>query len=296
MKNNIIRRFCSSKESSDPVWNEFVAPYRKTLDMGNYTIHYIDIGQGEPVVMLHGMTLSTYSWRNNVQALLDVGFRVILIDLPGHGRTDIPSDSFSYAVENIAKDVITMINKLGIEQFNLIGHSMGAGLTLYTSIHYPQHVKKAIVVDAPAFGPPRRLLMTYPGMTSFASAFFGRWTVKLNMKAMYYNDNLVVKELIDEYTLQIRKDGYWKMFSALSNQYFSSKFYEMQSAYESIALPVCIIWGEKDAWLPCNTGPRLQDCISNSQLLTVPDSGHNPHEECPECVNSVVVEFLMKHD
>jgi pimeloyl-ACP methyl ester carboxylesterase len=76
--------------NDDPKWNTFVTPHRKTMDMGNYTIHYIDIGQGEPVVMLHGMTLSTYSWRNNVQALLDAGFRVILVALPGHGQTDIP--------------------------------------------------------------------------------------------------------------------------------------------------------------------------------------------------------------
>jgi pimeloyl-ACP methyl ester carboxylesterase len=277
-------------------WNTFVTPHRKTMDMGNYTMHYIDIGQGEPVVMLHGMTLSTYSWRNNVQPLLGAGFRVILVDLPGHGQTDIPPEPYSYAGDNIAKNVIQMIDKLGIDQFNLMGHSMGAGMTLYMSIHYPQRVNKAIVIDAPAFGPPRRLLLTYPGMTAFASAFFGRWTVKMNMKAMYYDDSLVVKEMIDEYTRQIRKDGYWNMVSALSHQYFSSKFYKMQSAYQSMPVPVCIIWGEQDSWLHCSTGNKLQERIPNSRLITVPDCGHNPHEECPESVNPVIVEFLTKHD
>jgi len=266
------------------------------MDMGNYTMHYIDIGQGEPVVMLHGMTLSTYSWRNNVQSLLDAGFRVILVDLPGWGQTNIPPEPYSYAVDNLAKDVIEMINKLGIDQFNLMGHSMGAGMALYISIHYPQRVNKAIVIGAPAFGPPRRLLLTYPGMTAFASTFFGKWTVKLNMKAMYYDDSLVVKEMINEYARQIRKDGYWNMVSALSHQYFSSKFYEMQSDYQSMTVPVCIIWGEQDSWLPCSTGNKLKECILNSRLLTVPNCGHNPHEECPERVNPIVVEFLTTND
>ena len=125
-----------------------------------------------------------------------------------------------------------------------------------------------------------------------------RWkaTVKLNMKAMYYDDSLIVKEMIDEYTCQIRKDGYWNMFSALSHQYFSSKFYEMQSAYHPTAMPLCIIWGEQDAWLPLDTAYTLHERIPNSRLLTVPDCGHNPHEECPERVNPFVVEFLTKHD
>ncbi len=293
---NIVRRFRSPIGAGDPMWHTFVTPHRKTLDMGDYTMHYIDIGQGEPVVMVHGYSLSTYSWRNNVQALLDAGFRVIFVNLPGHGRTDIPPEPYPYTIEQISSDIVTMANKLGLEQFHLIGHSLGAGLTLYTSFHYPQYVRKAIVIDPPAFGPPRRLLLTYPGMTFVASAFFGRWTVRLNLKAMYHDDSLVVEELIDEYTRPTHKDGFWIMLSALSHQYFSSKFYEMQSAYHPTAMPLCIIWGEQDAWLPLDTANKLYERIPNSRLLTVPDCGHNPHEECPERVNPFVVEFLTKHD
>jgi len=59
-------------------WHAFVTSHRKTLDMESYTMHYIDIGQGESVIMVHGVMLSAYSWRNNAQALLDAGFRVIV--------------------------------------------------------------------------------------------------------------------------------------------------------------------------------------------------------------------------
>ena len=71
------------------------------------TIPYItiDIGQGEPVVMVHGMMLSAYSWRNNIHALLDAGLRVILIDLPGHGQTDIPPEPYPYTIEQISSDI-----------------------------------------------------------------------------------------------------------------------------------------------------------------------------------------------
>ena len=61
-------------------------------------------------------------------------------------------------------------------------------------------------------------------------------------------------------------------------------------------MPLCIVWGEQDAWLPVDIANRLHQRIPNSRLLTVADSGHNPHEESPESVNPVIVEFLTKHD
>ena len=132
-------------------------------------------------------------------------------------------------------------------------------------------------------------LLTYPGMTFVAAIFFGRWTDKLNLKAMYYDDSLVVDEMIDEYTRPTQKDGFWNMLSALSHQYFSSRFDQMQNNYHRSEIPLLIVWGEKDAWVPLDTANKLHERIPNSRLLTVPNCGHNPHEECPERVNPVVV-------
>lgn len=255
---------------------------------------YIDIGQGDPLVMVHGFSLCAYTWRNNVHALLDAGFRLILIEMPGHGQSDIPSSSYPFTVEQIAHDIVTLTRGIGLESFHLIGHSLGAGLALFISTHYAQSVRNAVVVAPPAFGPPRRLLLTYPGMTALASVFFGRWTVKANMKAMYYDDDLIDAEIIDEYALQINKDGYWNMLGALSRQYFSPQFDEMQSAYPSISMPLLIIWGEQEEWLPVDMAHKLHERIPHSQLLVVPNSGHNPHEECAERVNPIVVEFLKE--
>ncbi|MFC1524437.1 alpha/beta fold hydrolase [Thermodesulfobacteriota bacterium] len=70
----------------------------------------------------------------------------------------------------------------------------------------------------------------------------------------------------------------------------------MQGRYRSIETPLFIIWGAEDAWLPSEIGDRLHEYIPGSFFMTVPGCGHNPHEECPERVNPVVVEFLAKHD
>lgn len=65
------------------------------------------------------MMLYKYSWRNNIHALLDSGFRAIPVDLPGHGQTDIPPDPYPYTVNQVANDIVTMTNKLGLEQIHL---------------------------------------------------------------------------------------------------------------------------------------------------------------------------------
>jgi len=276
----------------DRIWNEFVAPHRKVMDMGNYKMHYINIGQGEPVVMVHGFADSTYSWHENIKTLLEAGFRVIFVDQPGHGRTEMPPEPYIYFIENQASEILKLTNALQLERFNLVGQSLGGVITLYISFNYPQKLQKAIVINPPVFGPPHRLALTYPGMAYLASAFAGRWTLKFNLKSVYYDDNKVDDILIDEYTRPTQKPGFWKMLSSLSNQCFSSEFDRMSKNYHQTSMPLLIIWGEQDEWIPLEIASRLHEEIINSRLVTLRNCGHNSHQECSDRVNPIILEFL----
>lgn len=276
----------------DRVWNDFVAPFRKIMHMENYEMHYIDMGQGIPVIMIHGGVLSNYTWKRNVRELIESEYRVIMIDLPGHGRTPIPPESFIYSVENLSNEISILARKLKIEESYLVGHSIGAVCALYMSMNDYINVNKTIVINPPAFGPPHRLLLTYPGMGYLSSMIFGEWTMRMYIKAMYHDENKASTTLIDEYAIPTTKPGFWKMFSKLSKQCFSTKFEEMKNDYQSSSVSVLIIWGEKDRWLKLKTGVHLNDNISNSQMITIPDCGHNPHEECFEQANPLILDFL----
>ena len=91
---------CSrSTDLRDQTWAQMVDAHRRDVEVGGAMLHYIDLGAGQPVVMIHGIADSTYSWHNNAQVLLDAGLRLILVDQPGFGNSSAP-DEWTYSVEN----------------------------------------------------------------------------------------------------------------------------------------------------------------------------------------------------
>jgi len=262
---------CSFKiGKGDKVWNDFVSTHRNLADMGNYKMHYIDIGKGKPIVLVHGFSDSTYCWHNNINDLLEAGFRLIIIDQPGMGKSEIPPEPYIFSIENQAKEIIRLTEKLHLKEFSLIGHSMGGGIALYISSFYPQKVMNTIAIDPACFRLPRRILLTYPGMTHIASVFAGRWAVKMALKDVYYNDDKVDDKLIDEYTRPMVKN--------------------------KMNIPLLIIWGKQDKWIPVEYGIKLHEKTPNSQLVILNNCGHNSHQECSTRVNSKIMNFYHNHN
>jgi pimeloyl-ACP methyl ester carboxylesterase len=288
---------CSFKiGKGDKVWNDFVSPHSKLADMGNYKMHYIDIGKGKPIVLVHGFSDSTYCWHNTIHELIDAGFRLIIVDQPGMGKSEIPPEPYIFSIENQSKEIIRLTEKLQLKEFSLIGHSMGGGIALYISYLYPQKAMNTIAIDPACFRLPKRILLTYPGMTHIASVFAGRWSVKMALKDVYYNDDKVDDKLIDEYTRPMVKPNYLKLLVSLSKQYFSDEFDRMVDHYDKMNIPLLIIWGEQDEWIPVEYGIKLHEKIPNSKLVILNKCGHNSHQECSAGVNSEIMKFMVRFE
>jgi len=276
----------------DTAWNEAVDPFRKTFDMGGYSLHYIDLGSGDPVVLVHGFADSTYSWHENAPALRDAGFRLIMVDLPGLGRSDTPPEPYEFSVENQARAVIRLTEGLGLWKFRIIGHSMGGGIALFIMINHPGRVKQAVLIDPVCFGPPAIQLMKLPGMEFFATLFGGRWSVRMGLEDAYYDSGNVDDALVDEYARFLARPDYYRTLISLEEQFYSPGFQGMTQGYRQIREPVLIIWGERDTWLPVKQGGTLQEQIEGSFLYVLEKCGHNPHQECRDRVNTLLVQFL----
>jgi len=104
------------------------------LDMG---------GSGPAVLMVHGFADSTYCWHKNVKPLMDEGFRVVLVDQPGLGRSDIPPEGYVFSVAAQASAVLRVADALNLTAFHIVGSSMGGGISLYMSIYHPERIQKA---------------------------------------------------------------------------------------------------------------------------------------------------------
>lgn len=117
------------------------------------SIAYEDLGQGEPLVLLHGVTESRESWHEAgyVEQLLRRGRRLILIDCRGHGRSGKPRDPDAYSGRRRAGDIAAVLDFAGIRRAALMGHSMGGMVALATAAYHPDRVNALIVNGAHPF-------------------------------------------------------------------------------------------------------------------------------------------------
>ena len=277
-------------------WEVFTAPHRHFVDMDSYKMHYIDIGQGFPVIMIHGFADSTYCWHANAKPLLDAGFRVIMIDNPGLGRSDIPPDSFKMTLENLSAQTIRLADKLKLEQFSVVGSSMGGGIGLYLMVHNPDRVKKAILLDPACYLTDKPQLLTLfqnKYLQKAAEHVVGPSTIKIALRDCYYDDSKVTGTMVAEYSRPLKKKGYVNLLSRLLTEFPSKAAERTVPLYKKISTPVLIIWGDSDRWLSPSLGRRLNKDIPGSKLITIAESGHLPHQEQYHTVNPLLVGFLL---
>ncbi len=104
-------------------------------------------GAGVPLLLLHGFTGSAQSWAPHVSFFAQ-RYRVITLDLPGHGRTDAPADPLHYRMEACAEDILALLETLTPEPAHLLGYSMGGRLALYLALTAPQRFRSLILESA----------------------------------------------------------------------------------------------------------------------------------------------------
>ena len=111
------------------------------------------VGQGDPIVLIPGFSQSRQAWKDagHVEALLALGRQVILIDPRGHGDSDKPRDPSAYRPELLASDVVAVLDRLAIEQADLLGYSRGGAIAIATAIARPERVRRVIVGGAHPF-------------------------------------------------------------------------------------------------------------------------------------------------
>src|SRR5699024_6250345 len=113
------------------------------VNVNNTTLFYEEKGEGEALILLHGLTSNHLMLKQEMEYFKDY-FRVIAIDARGHGKSEKPS---SYTLDDHIEDTIAIMDKLGVDQVNLIGMSMGTYIAQGVAIKVPERVKKMILVS-----------------------------------------------------------------------------------------------------------------------------------------------------
>ena len=142
----------------------------KFVNTNGIRMHLVEAGEGFPVVMCHGFPELWYSWRHQIRALADAGFRAIAPDQRGYGDTDCPAPIEAYTQKQIVADVVGMLDALGIRKCVIVGHDWG-GMTAWNApLMFPERIERVVGVNTPFI--PRAPIKPTDAMRSMAAGGF----------------------------------------------------------------------------------------------------------------------------
>ncbi len=116
------------------------------VEVGGLNVHYITVGRGPDVVMLHGFLGNLAVWHLNIVPALRTELRMTAYDLRGHGYSDVTPTG--YTTGHLAEDLLGLLDRLGLERPALVGHSFGADVCLHFALQHPERVSKVMAMEA----------------------------------------------------------------------------------------------------------------------------------------------------
>lgn len=275
--------------------NKRMGRYRVKTAINNFSIGYDDHGAGQPIIFLHAFPLNRQMWDADVRSLLTQGalqgqFRLVSLDWPGFGESDIVNDVST--MEEFADIVAQMMDTLGMQQAILCGLSMGGYAAFAFLRKYPERLAGLILAD------------TRPGAdTPEAQANrenVARIALDEGTEAIA---NMQLPRVISDYTRQHEPqvEAYVRqMINAATPQGIAAASLGMAQRQDStdllssISVPTLVIVGEQDALTPPAVAQAYAAQIPNAQYTTIPYAGHLSNLEQPEAFLQAVRGFLQQ--
>lgn len=269
----------------------------KRLEINGLGFHLIDEGEGEPVLLLHGFPDTSALWRNQIPALVEAGYRAIAPDLRGRGETDAPPNVDDYSLPIILMDLAGILDALGVEKANVVGHDWGAAVAWTFASFNPARVQRlvAISVGHPlAFGEGTieqlakswyMWLYQFPGV---AEELFTRDGMRL------FRDWAGVSPDIEQYVESLSRPG---RFVAGLNWYRANIRPEMligtPPEFPPITAPTLGIWSTGDFALTERQMTSSEKYVSAPwRYERIEDCNHWVPLQKPAELNNLLLEFL----
>jgi pimeloyl-ACP methyl ester carboxylesterase len=253
---------------------------------------YVDVGDGEPIVLLHGGVLDHRMWSAQVDTLAR-DRRVIVPDLRGHGMSSTPTGPFRHC-----DDVAELVRHLGIDRAVLVGVSMGGSTAVDVAIEYPDMVTALVVSGAGASEPDWR----DPWMLEF----FATWARNAREQdpeawmdtflrlahGPHRSRNDVAPRVIE----QLREQAAFTLSNHVAGRepILPGPVKDARRRSHDITVPVLAVSGALDSDDHIRLARELAAAVANGSAVTVADTAHYSNMERPEQFNGVVLEFLAR--
>ncbi|WP_018991344.1 alpha/beta fold hydrolase [Aromatoleum toluclasticum] len=260
------------------------------LDTG-LRLHYLDVGQGPAVVWLHGSGpgASGYSnFKGNYPAFAEAGFRNIVLDLPGFGRSDKPSD-VQYNLDFFVTALHGFLKAIGIERCTLLGNSLGGAIALGQALAHPETVERLILM-APGGVEERETYFRMEGIVRMVETFskgpMGPAEMRHVMSLQVFDPALLDDAIISE-RAAIAPLQPANLFSTMVVPNMTERLHE-------IAVPIFGFWGTDDKFNPHTGALKLIENAPNARMILLNRCGHWVQVEHRELFNRSCIDFLTK--
>lgn len=253
-------------------------------------------GAGDKILLIHGFSDSSYTWKDLAPLLNEKGYDVWAVDMMGFGWSDKPRDA-DYTAPALMEGVNGFMDAVGLSRAVLAGNSLGGEVSVLLTAAHPDKVDRLILLDAGGypFDPPFVIKLTrMPGAATLAPLVFGKYMVRDNLKQVFYDDSKVTPELVDAYYDRLRTENALYAMSMLGRKHEQEKCEAFVDAVKKVHVPTLIIWGQDDPWIPVNLAERFHKEIPGSELVILNECGHTPQLELPKETAGAMLDFLEK--
>ena len=273
------------------------------FDVHHQSLHghqlaYRDEGEGQTLVLLHGIAGDSRTWLEPMQRLA-ARYRVLAPDLLGHGASDKPMGDYSLGAH--ACSVRDLLQALGIGRATLVGHSLGGGIALQLTYQFPNLCERMVLVSSGGLGrdvSPLLRALSLPGAEAVLSLAFPSFVLKRGeaLRAWLHGRGIHAPGLAEK----------WNAYTSLADEGTRRAFVrelravvdrggQFVSAHDRLYLarhPTLIVWGGRDSVIPVAHARLAHEAIPGSRLEIFPVANHFPHAECPDRFAEVLADFM----
>ena len=251
-------------------------------------LHYKELGEGKPLIILHGLFGTSDNWQTHAKKLSEY-YRVILVDQRNHGHSPW-SEDFTY--EHLADDLEELILHLGIDKFTLIGHSMGGKTAMYYAQKYPSRLEKMVVVDIGIKKYPMHHNEIIKGIKS----------LDLSTLTSRSEAENAMKPFVDSYGVRqfLLKNLYWfekgKLAWRMNVEVLEREMEEILAPIPNIEVwtPTLFIRGAMSNYILDEDWDEIEEIFPDATLETIENAGHWVHSEQPEEFIEMVLGFVIR--
>lgn len=270
-----------------------------TVSVGRHELSTFTLGRGHPVVLLHGLAANKLSWLPLLGPLAE-RYRVIAVDLPGHGESSKRRGDHTPAYFGAVTR--RLIDELGLEKVSFVGNSMGGRIALEVSATVPDRVSALVLLGPALAGLPfpfiAKFLRVVPTEIGAVPLPMRRRMVARTIRSLF-----AVPERLPDNAYVAGADEFMRVYrsgrarTALLSSVRGLVRDRPEAFWDRVRenrAPTLVLWGEEDRLVPVKLGRRLAEEMPECRLEVLPGVGHVPQFEVPEVTADLVTDFLAE--